>query len=395
MNIRLRPILAMIALAAACFAAGRYSSPASPKGDGGAPAPAPGSSGGPTASAGSADASRQARDGQTIGDRDPAPDEAHWKDLAKQGPGIGRNNALATLLEKMAATEPAKAMGLANQEKNLLLRHTLDMAVLKGWASVSPGDAAAAALGLPDHEEQNAGLDAVFAEAVAVGPDGALSLGKNLVQQRPDRAIELGNKMVDALCGAGQFDAAAQFAASGTGPEQGAWTGNVFSNWSQVQPELAAQAALAIADPDTRNTALHGVVGGWAQADPAGLTQFLGTLPAGGDRPAMLTQSLGAWVKEDPVAASAWINNNGGLGSDVDQGVASVATANYLKPDVAITWADSITDPTLRSQTAASVVSDWVHTDVGAARAYVQSTTNLLPEDRKRLTELLAAFQNN
>jgi len=42
-----------------------------------------------------------------------------------------------------------------------------------------------------------------------------------------------------------------------------------YSRWAEFQPQQAAQAAAGISDPAEKNLALHGIIGGWAQADSA------------------------------------------------------------------------------------------------------------------------------
>ena len=133
-----------------------------------------------------------------------------------------------------------------------------------------------------------------------------------------------------------------------------------------IQPAQASQAAAAIEDPDVRNQALHGIVGGWAEADPAALVQFVMQLPSDAERGSLLSQSLERWVKHDPEAASQWINSHE-TGPDTDQGAAAVATMDSLKPDLAISWAVSVVNPKLRSETLVTVLRNWVTVDLPAA----------------------------
>ena len=328
----------------------------------------------------------------------PAPsrpggwDETKWTELLRQPGGPARNAALAALLEKLAAIDPQRAMALAAAETNLKFRESLTQAALHGWARKSPGDAAAWALALTDSNRRETALATVFAGAIAADPEGAIRIGSQIIARDPDDAIGYGSQLIDALCANGNFGQAAQMASGADPATRSAWMAEAYSQWAQFQPEQAATAAAALTDPDARSLALHGIVGGWSEADPAALIQFVTQLPAGPDQDALLSQSLERWVKEDPQSASQWINNRS-ASAVLDQGVSTVATMETIPPAVAVTWAQSIVNPQLRSQTLADVLRAWLSADPAAAQAYFDSTDDLLPDDRSAIAAVIAAAQ--
>jgi hypothetical protein len=293
-------------------------------------------------------------------------DEQRWKRLSGQPATLGRNLEMAQMLERLAASDAKRAMALAQAEGNLKFREDLVHAALRGWGGVAPMDALNWALALPKPGEREAAVATVFAGAIAVNSEEAMRAGKRLIAQDPNNAAEYGARLIDSLSDAGKFEGAAEFAIGGESVQHESWMGLAYSRWAALQPEEAAKAASELADPEARKQALHGVVGGWAQADPAALTQFLTQLPAGGDRGVMLGQALRSWVNLDPEAASRWINNSE-MGPDLDQGVASVATLDSVNPELAINWAESITDEKLRSATLQDVLRNWVTLDFPAA----------------------------
>jgi hypothetical protein len=318
-------------------------------------------------------------------------DEKLWQQISAEPGSPARAAALTAMLEKLAGADPERAMALARAEGNLKLRESLMQASLRGWARLSPTNAAAWALALPDANARETALSSVFAGLVTADPAQALSLGKMLIQQHPDEAISYGSRLVDALCDAGNFEAAAQMAAGGNKEQRSFWLSGAYSRWAEFQPEQAAAAAAAITDPELRNQALHGIVGGWAEADPVALVQFVTKLPPETDRSSILSQALQYWVKHDAEAASKWINSHE-PGPEMDEGVAAVAIMESVKPDLAAGWADSIVNPNLRSETLVMVLRTWMTQDLSAARQYFDNTNDLLPDDRQQIAEALATL---
>ncbi len=316
-----------------------------------------------------------------------------WQQLCAQPATLARNHQLAALLETLAATDPQRALGLAHAEGNLKLRDTLVQATLRGWASAAPDAAANWALALPDEDARVTALRSVFSGAAAK-PDEATRLIQKICQDHPAQAVGGGNALIAALCDAGNFTAAAQLAHSGNGTVPGSiWIAEAYSRWAEFQPEAAAQAAVALTDATARTEALHGIVGGWAAGDPAALTHFLADLPEGGDRGSMIGQALKQWAQTDPLATAQWINDRE-PSADFDAGIAAVAGLNTVKPTLALNWAESITDARLRSETIASVLHGWLLEEPAAAKDYLATTQQLRPEERARLTAIIAGGEN-
>jgi hypothetical protein len=318
-------------------------------------------------------------------------DEKQWSQVTDQPGSPARNAAMAALLEKLAAVDPDRAMALAQGEDNLKLRESLVQASLRGWARLSATNAANWALALPDSDARDHALSSVFAGAVAANPELAVQLSRHLIEQNPDEALTCGSRLIDALSNAGSFETAARFAASGDQQTRSFWLPSAYSKWAEFQPEQAARAASDIKDPALRNEALHGIVGGWADADPVALVEFVTKLPPETDRGSILSQSLQYWVKHDAEAASLWINENE-PGPEMNQGIAAVAAMESLKPEVAIGWAESVTEPKLRSETLVIVLRNWMTADLPAARSYFEKTKDLLPDDRQQIADCLAVI---
>lgn len=384
-------IATWLMVGAACFMAGRYSvSTASQADRPAAVVAAPPATAAPVSHEPVAGAAKAHSAPATP----PAWDENQWADLRAQPGTVARNRTLAALLEQLAAVDPQRALALAQAEVNLKLRDNLAQAVLHGWARTAPLEAANWANALDDASAREAAMSSVFAGAVAGDPAEAVRVGRLMMEQNAGEASGYGTRLIDALTEAGKFTEAAQLAAtSETGVQRSIWLAEAFSKWSELQPLPAAQAANAMTDPQAKMEALHGVVGGWAATDPAGLTQFLVQLPAGDERGQMVGQALANWARVDPVAVANWMNaHTRELGSDLDQGMHSIATIGGIKPDLAVAWAENITAPELRSTALNDVLRNWVASDPAAARSYFDNTPNLLPADRQQISEILAGM---
>lgn len=303
--------------------------------------------------------------------------------------------AIAAALEEIAVRDPNRAMALALAEGNFRLREALRNAVLKGWAESFPADSANWALALPEADRRSA-LEPVFAGA-ARDPEGAAQLGARLCAKDPAKAAEYGQLLVSALTDAGAYGTAAKFAEADPSENRATWLNASFYQWAAHQPEEAMAALQGIAERQGRVSAFQGLVSGWAESNPAGLATYALQLPAGEDRDLALGHALPEWVARDPLAASQWMVSSFVPSPDLDDGVAAVAALPSLvgqQPEIAVGWAENITDPVLRTSTLKSVAQQWAGRDEGAARLFIASLPGLPAEDRAALLEGLEPASN-
>lgn len=316
---------------------------------------------------------------------------AQWADWQNQPrtPATERNAEQA--LQDLAHHDPVRAMALALNESNPMLRERLRNAVLKGWAAVAPDKAADWTLVLPAADRRSA-LVAVFSGAVE-RPSEAARLGKKLCAQIPEEAGDYGQLLISALTESGAYETAAHFAQESTSEHGPAWLNAAYYQWAMHQPESALKAFGGISDRAARSHAFLGLTAGWAEANPAAVANYAVNLPAGADRAAALGQMLSQWATRDPLTASEWMLKNLNPSPDLDEGVAAVASLPSLvsqRPEIAIGWAESIADPALRASTLTTVARLWAERDPDGARRYLQSTGSLSAEEKEALTRGLA-----
>jgi hypothetical protein len=306
----------------------------------------------------------------------PGAWEARWRDVAGGPANAVRDAALAVLLENLATHDAPQALALAAAESNYLRREQLRAAALQGWAARAPDSAAHWVTANLPEAERHAAIAAVIAGSAA-SPDLARQFVERLTFADPAHAYEHGHALIRALAARGEFGTAAQFASSDKieASARAEWINLAFSTWAQHQPISAAEAALAAADPRVRGAAFSGVIAGWAPAEPETLAAFSLQMASGPERAAALGESLRHWVMKNPVAASSWINQLESS-AEIDAGTAAVATLGPLirsRPDVAVGWAESIVEPTLRKQTLEAVLRTWLQSDPVAARQYLDA----------------------
>ena len=153
--------------------------------------------------------------------------------------------------------------------------------------------------------------------------------------------------------------------------------------------DFAKAAALVMAWPelDDRRQILRPLLADWVEASPLVAAEFAQTLPVGVERREMLEAVIHDWCERDVAAASAWLN---ALAPHVDQdgAVAAIATSSVLskqRPEIALSWAESIGAPTVRWEAAATVAEVWARRDLAAMVRYFEKSSTLTIDERARL----------
>lgn len=294
-------------------------------------------------------------------------------------------------LQALGAADPATALQLAQTAPTPRQRELLRNAALLGWATRDPKAAAIWTLANVRSEERRAAIESLATGAIAL-PDQAIATFNYLIGADPLQASDHGNALVMAFAKAGHYETASQFAATGPVEFRAAWLCTVYNQWATYQPQAALAALDKIPDTAACLEARAGLFAGWSNSDPATLVAYAQTLTTGDTRLHALNEGLSQWVHRDPVAASAWMDKFD-PSPDLDAGAAAVAVAPALiakKPDVAASWAESITDPELRANTLLDLIRLWAERDPVAARRYTMNSPALRPETRELA---LTAFQ--
>ena len=318
----------------------------------------------------------------------PAEWRQRWRPLKVQAPSPERDQALIAALEEVAGIDPALAARWARSEADAALRGPLLHAVLRRWASQTPQAAYRWTLALPETERADA-MAAVISGA-AQQADEDVRLASQLCRDDPIRAREYGDALISALSGTGAHRAAVRFAIlaapTGEGEEGMKWLQAAMSEWSRQDPESAALASLRLRDPGMRFEALMAVIPQWVQLDPAGAAEVMREVPEAVDRRNLLDETLRRWAETDPVQAGRWMTRFD-PSPDFDAGVATLASLPSLvacRPDVAVSWAETIMDPQLRARTLAAIRQPLVAVDPATARDSLEPASDTVTGEPPR-----------
>ena len=372
--------VAFVAALAAGFVLGRMV-PHSPNGGANSPA-------GPNAVTATAAVRDERQPPSTTSPRTGAGVEANeqWTRWSKLARNAKVERELSAALEQIAQNAPQRAMALAEAETNLRSRERLRQAALRGWAVSDPDAALAAAMKLPGVDNR-AAIGAVL-EGAADNPDVVIRLGRKISDGSDAVALDYGNLTIAALAENGHFEQALRFAMQGAPANRAQWLNEAFSGWARAQPAQAVAALDRVTDSALRHDALQGLIAGWAQSDPATLADYALRIPAGEDRALALGQTLTNWVLRDPAAASQWLSQRD-PDPNLDGGLSSVATLPTLisqRPEVAVEWAQAISDLMQRQNTLRLIGEEWRRRSPAGLQQFLQANAALSAPDRNALT---------
>ena len=144
-------------------------------------------------------------------------------------------------------------------------------------------------------------------------------------------------------------------------------------------PAHARQWVSQLQSLDARRAGNNAIAQDWAQDDPEAATRWAANLPAD-ERGFAVGGATRFWVKEDPKAAGDFLNSLGGAMRDEAVGSFSGIIA-YEDSALALTWAATISDPSMRQKSEEMIASEWIKQNPAAARDWIQNSS--LPEAEK------------
>ena len=144
-------------------------------------------------------------------------------------------------------------------------------------------------------------------------------------------------------------------------------------------PAHAREWVSQLQSVDARRAGNNAIAQNWARDDPEAATRWAANLPAD-ERGFAVGGATRFWVKEDPKAAGDFLNSLGGAMRDEAVG----SFSGIIAPEdsaLALTWAATISDPSMRQKSEEMITSEWLKQNPAAARDWIQNSS--LPETEK------------
>jgi RNA polymerase sigma factor (sigma-70 family) len=155
----------------------------------------------------------------------------------------------------------------------------------------------------------------------------------------------------------------------------------VVEMWGQRDPAAAAVFVETVGNAWERMRLMDSLGLAWLQIDPEKASEWWIKQAPGPDT---LIKIMNVWGHNDPNPAGAWLARQGsGPDSDPARMTFSRQVAE-LDPEIALRWAETITDPAQREATVVHVFQRWQARDAAAAQSFLQKT-NWTPERVARL----------
>jgi hypothetical protein len=161
----------------------------------------------------------------------------------------------------------------------------------------------------------------------------------------------------------------------------------VTAAWRGGDYASVAKIAAAWSERDDRRQILLPLIADWVTATPEAAASFAQAWPAGTERRLLLEAAVRSWSERDVAAASAWLNALEPH-PDHDGAVVAIATCEVLstrRPEIALSWAESVMAPTPRWEAICTVAETWARRDESAARRYVESCVVLTVREREQM----------
>ena len=242
--------------------------------------------------------------------------------------------------------------------------------VAVAWANQSMSGAVDWLKGLPKGEEQQAGLLSAAYEAARTEPIEALRLAVELpaTQGREDLV-----KHAVAQWGTTEPQAAAEWA-NQIGEEElrDRALAAVTTAWGATDPVAAAGWAVqAIKAGKPQEDAVVGIVQQWVQKEPEEAAAWVLKFPEGNVRNSAMENLTLLWADQDLEQAGNWVQGlEASASRDLAMG-AYVRKLGLMFPEVAVAWAEEITNEGTRNAQLEAVAENWMARDEAAARAWV------------------------
>jgi hypothetical protein len=326
------------------------------------------------------------------------------------------------LFGKWAESDPTGAM--AYSDKMGFAGMFVKPTILQSWASVDPENAA---LYYAQHPREfsmmgmgggrgrggQSGASIIAAEWAKNDPEAALVWAKSLdrdkgqamtsvvrevAQTDPKKAAELaegieGNDKSDAYAsiarqwGTKNFSEAKAWIQSLSGDDQGRAMASALRGLAGDNPQLASQEVASMPDGESKNDAMSEIAQTWSREDPKAAAAWLASQDnAEASRDAM-REVVSNWARQDDAGVVSYINQQP-AGDSRDSAIQSYVFSNRAQnPQSVVQLAETIQNEGNRQRAVGMAAAQWMREDEAAAKAYIQQSTALSDDAKRRIQE--------
>jgi hypothetical protein len=298
-----------------------------------------------------------------------------------------------TILQSWASTDPANAAKYYEQNP----REFAMMGMMGGrgpmggqggaaiiaseWARQDPDGAMAWAASLTT--EKGAAMNSVIGEIAKSDPAKAISMLSQLADgDRSDAYASIATQY-----GATDFNGAETWIRSLPVDDQAGALASAIEGLSNIDPRKAADELGKMAEGDAKNRLIPDVIGDLAREDAQAAAELL---KAQGDERAQrdsMRQLMPTWTASNPAAALEFANSFA-PGRVRDSALQSwLFSNNQGDPAEKVKIAETITDQGDMNRAVGMTAMSWMREDEPAAKAYIESSTVLSDDAKKRLSE--------
>ena len=265
--------------------------------------------------------------------------------------------AFETLGYEYAQDDPQKALDWAMSIDSDSARTDILASLYGNWATREPETAAEGALAMKDDTQRRRAVANIASSWARNDPEQALEWAEGLSGKNRDEAL---SSVIKSTASEDPIKASEEverlFDDSSGGNQMAEAASTVASQWTESDPQAAAEWANQLGQDKARKDAVAAVAQRWSKFDPMGASEWIGELPQGPARDAAANQ--------------------------LSQNIRAT------DPESAFVWASTIQDEQDRYQALEATVQSWKQSNEAAAREAITSA-NLSETDQGKLLEKL------
>ncbi len=307
-------------------------------------------------------------------DRLPADQFAGVYEEFRNSPGANlRGSERSLILQAWAERDPLSALSFINEKGGEDWERETAVAT---WAANDPQAAFAWASSAKDEGDVNNWLLGATRGIAATNPELARDFIGQLEGRTRDQALDAVKPYV--------MQYGFEYATTWIGGVEDAGVRNRASremarDLANLDPAQAGQWNAAMTDVETRRDVSETVADRWARADLAAARTWVEGLPE--DTKSEAAEGIARrYAREDPAAAAQWLT---GLGNNPDlDGARRILIEESFRrsPETSLEFVSSISDVRAQEGYYQRYLSGWLREDEAAARQWLNSNAQALPE---------------